>query len=94
MFTNDDGAIQGAEDAFTDCLNAVAILAILKSKANSFPPSSVVVEQYRPPIGKFIIELPAGLVDEGETPEQAAIRELEEETGYNASSLAARPLHY
>ncbi|KAJ4498391.1 NUDIX hydrolase domain-like protein [Lentinula lateritia] len=94
MLTNDDGAIQGAEDAFTDCLNAVAILAILKSKANSFSPSSVVVEQYRPPIGKFIIELPAGLVDEGETPEQAAIRELEEETGYNTSSLAARPLHY
>ncbi|KAJ3928006.1 MAG: NUDIX hydrolase domain-like protein, partial [Lentinula lateritia] len=61
-------------------LCTVAILAILKSKANSFSPSSVVVEQYRPPIGKFIIELPAGLVDEGETPEQAAIRELEEET--------------
>ncbi|KAJ4501718.1 NUDIX hydrolase domain-like protein [Lentinula lateritia] len=68
-------------------IDAVAILAILKSKANSFPPSTVVVEQYRPPIGKFIVELPAGLIDEGETPEQAAIRELEEETGYKADSV-------
>ncbi|KAF8831571.1 hypothetical protein HHX47_DHR1000555 [Lentinula edodes] len=68
-------------------IDAVAILAILKSKANSFPPSIVVVEQYRPPIGKFIVELPAGLIDEGETPEQAAIRELEEETGYKADSV-------
>jgi len=45
------------------------------------------VEQYRPPIDKFIVELPAGLIDEGETPEQAAIRELEEETGYKADSV-------
>ncbi|KAJ3773728.1 NUDIX hydrolase domain-like protein [Lentinula raphanica] len=68
-------------------IDAVAILAILKSKTNAFPPSTVVVEQYRPPIDKFIVELPAGLIDEGETPEQAAIRELEEETGYKADSV-------
>ncbi|KAF9070334.1 NUDIX hydrolase domain-like protein [Rhodocollybia butyracea] len=68
-------------------IDAVAILAILKSKTNDFPPSIVVVEQYRPPIDKYIVELPAGLIDEGETPEQAAIRELEEETGYKADSV-------
>lgn len=34
---------------------AVAVLAILQSKTNAFAPSTVVIEQYRPPIDKFII---------------------------------------
>jgi ADP-ribose pyrophosphatase len=68
-------------------VDAVAVLAIIRSKTNAFPLSTVVIEQYRPPIDKFIIELPAGLVDEGETTEQAAIRELEEETGYKADKV-------
>lgn len=46
----------------------------------------LLVEQYRVPIGKRCLELPAGLVgDEGsEEPSVAALRELEEETGYRA----------
>jgi len=65
-------------------VDAVAVLALIRSRTNAFPLSTVIIEQYRPPIGKFIIELPAGLIDEGETPEQAGIRELREETGYEA----------
>ncbi|KAI0040890.1 hypothetical protein FA95DRAFT_807499 [Auriscalpium vulgare] len=68
-------------------IDAVAILALIRSKTNAFPVSTVIIEQYRPPIAKFIIELPAGLIDEGETPEQAAIRELEEETGYVSDTV-------
>jgi hypothetical protein len=34
---------------------AVAILAIIQSETNAFPTSTVIIEQYRPPIDKFII---------------------------------------
>jgi ADP-ribose pyrophosphatase len=50
----------------------------------------ILVEQYRVPIGARCVELPAGLVGdetEGEEAEVAAIRELEEETGYRAEHM-------
>ncbi|KAF7322719.1 Nudix hydrolase domain-containing protein [Mycena chlorophos] len=68
-------------------IDAVAVLALIRSKTNAFPLSTIIIEQYRPPIDKYIVEMPAGLIDEGETPDQAAIRELEEETGYKASGV-------
>lgn len=39
------------------------------------------ISQFRSTTGKYYIELPAGLIEEGETEEMAAIRETEEETG-------------
>lgn len=47
------------------------------------------VRQFRPSVGEWCIEFPAGLVDEGETPQESAARELEEETGYRAETLTA-----
>jgi ADP-ribose pyrophosphatase len=50
----------------------------------------ILVEQYRVPLGRNCLELPAGLVgdeQEGEEIEAAAIRELEEETGYRAEHM-------
>lgn len=49
------------------------------------PVCIVLIAQFRPPLGCTCLEVPAGLVDAGETPEQAAIRELHEETGYTAT---------
>lgn len=45
------------------------------------------VKQYRTPIEKVLLELPAGKLDPGEAPEICAARELKEETGLNADCI-------
>ncbi|HVN66883.1 MAG TPA: NUDIX hydrolase, partial [Candidatus Sulfotelmatobacter sp.] len=47
----------------------------------------LLVRQYRLPAEKYLWELPAGKLDEGEKPLQAAKRELAEETGYRAKTV-------
>ncbi|WP_409346514.1 NUDIX hydrolase [Paenibacillus sp. MBLB4367] len=59
---------------------AVGVLALIDDKM-------IVVEQYRKPLEKSQVEIPAGKLDPGEDPQHAALRELEEETGYRCESL-------
>ena len=47
----------------------------------------ILVKQYRVSIGKLLLEFPAGSIENGEKPSAAALRELREETGYEAKSL-------
>ena len=47
----------------------------------------VMVRQYRKPADKVMLEVPAGKIDPGEMPLEAAVRELKEETGYTASKV-------
>lgn len=60
---------------------AVAIIPITKENKIVF------VEQYRKPLEKSLIEIPAGKLEKGEKPEITALRELEEETGYTTDKL-------
>jgi ADP-ribose pyrophosphatase len=55
------------------------------------PPSTILVIQFRPPVNAFTIEWPAGLIDANETPEQAAVREMYEETGYHGTVVSSSP---
>jgi ADP-ribose pyrophosphatase len=59
---------------------AVAVLALVDDKM-------LVVEQYRKPLERNQIEIPAGKLDAGEDPLEAAKRELEEETGYRCDTM-------
>jgi ADP-ribose pyrophosphatase len=70
------------EDGYeiADTPDAVAIVALDAQKR------AVLVSQRRVATGAKLLELPAGLVDEGEEPLAAAQRELREETGLHGGS--------
>ncbi len=50
--------------------------------------SVVLIRQFRYGIGRVLLELPAGIIDEGEGPSECALRELAEETGYVGEQIA------
>jgi ADP-ribose pyrophosphatase len=86
----EDGAGRPRGEAFTlrgrDWCNVIAV-----TPADDI----VLVWQYRFGSGELSLEIPGGVIDAGESPEQAARRELREETGYEADRLemlfATRP---
>lgn len=47
----------------------------------------VLVEQYRHGIDEWTVEIPGGVIEEGDSPEQAALRELKEETGFFSNQI-------
>ncbi|KAK4116008.1 hypothetical protein N656DRAFT_774196 [Canariomyces notabilis] len=71
-------------------IDAVAMGNVLLHPSR--PASTILVIQYRPPLDAYTVEWPAGLVDEGETPEQAAVREFREETGYDCEVVSVSPV--
>lgn len=54
----------------------------------------IVQRQYRYPVRSWQWELPGGFVDEGEAPEEAAVRELKEETGFGVKHMQALGAFY
>lgn len=59
-------------------IDGVGIVAILQKDSG---PELLLQKQFRPPVNKAVIEIPAGLVDAGESAAESAVRELREETG-------------
>jgi ADP-ribose pyrophosphatase len=70
-------------------VDAVAIGNIIHHPSK--PPCTILVIQFRPPVNAFTIEWPAGLIDAAETPQEAAVRELYEETGYRGKVVSSSP---
>lgn len=52
------------------------------------------IRNFRIAVGKTLIELPAGTIDDNEPPKQTARRELQEETGYTAAKWTTLPPFY
>lgn len=64
-----------------DCPDWVNVIALTPDD------EVVLVRQYRHGVEKVTLEIPGGMVDEGETPEEAGIRELLEETGFKPKEV-------
>ncbi|MNH87340.1 ADP-ribose pyrophosphatase [compost metagenome] len=60
---------------------AIAVLAVRDGRI-------LLVDQFRTPLGRCELEIPAGKLEKGEDPLEAAQRELQEETGYTAGKIS------
>ena len=70
-----------ADWTFTGKRDAVGVAAVFEDD------TILLVKQYRPAVNMVTLEIPAGLLEKDECPMNAALRELEEETGYRANKI-------
>jgi ADP-ribose pyrophosphatase len=64
-----------------DHRRTVSVVPVMKNG------SVVMIRQYRPAVGHYLLEIPAGRVNDEESSEECAQREMAEETGYRAKKL-------
>ena len=73
--------------SYVEVCEGVSVLAFHEGKV-------VLLQEYRHPIGRVVYELPSGMIDAGESPFEAAERELKEETGYEAVDMQSLGFFY
>ena len=87
-----DGKMPAMQNAAKDLVDQLSKLAAVNGDIYiSVVPFSkegvLAIRSYRHLVDSYQVEVPSGYIDDGETPRQAALRELEEETGYVAKRL-------
>ena len=73
--------------SYVKCKDSVGVLAFYKGKI-------ILEKQYRHAFGSYELEIPGGAVEHGEDPEQTAVRELAEETGYRVNNIEKLGYYY
>ena len=84
-----DGGMRTWE--FASRRNSNGVVTIIPITTNNYV---VVISQFRVPTNSICWEFPAGLIDKGESPTEAAIRELKEETGLIGEVISVSPFLY
>ena len=82
MISRNDN-IKTGEDIINDKVRGAVILAVTDDE------KLLINKEFRMACNSYIYNLPAGLIEEGETPEEAAKRELFEETGMEITDVIA-----
>jgi ADP-ribose pyrophosphatase len=80
-FAMNNGQIIDADIIGDEASSAAGVIALTKDN------KVIIAKQFRCGPEKIMYEMPGGAVDDGETPEIAARRELREEVGYDAENL-------
>lgn len=83
--------LRGNQVIYREHVNAGEAVVILPITEDN---KVIMVQEPRTPIEQIILDLPAGMIEPGESPEQAAVRELEEETGYLAKDITFLRAYY
>ena len=83
--------LNGEQVIYREHVNAGEAVVILPITEEN---KVIMVQEPRTPIEKLILDLPAGMIEPGELAKDAAVRELEEETGYLAKDIRFLRAYY